>query len=85
MYWRNKAAKDAKQASIEALEARKETAEDPESMYSKAFFYRRKFDENQRYKPVMDKYWKSFAAHDPEIAARFAMYWRENSEADMYW
>lgn len=85
MFWRMASVDDAKVASLEALKARKLTALNPEGMVQKAFLYRSKRSLNPQYGDLTLEYWKKFAANDPEVAARSAMYWIENPEANMYW
>ena len=85
MYWRNKSANDPKRASKEALQARKTTAQDPEGMLQKAFLYRSKRQTTSEFQQLTDEYWRVFAANDPEISARFSMYWATDPEANMYW
>ena len=61
------------------------TAADPEKMARMAVYYRNEAKKDESMITLMLDYWKKFAAHDPEIAARSSKFWLENKEADMYW
>ena len=88
MYWRLLFLKNPEFAAKKALLARKMTSIDPERNAELAMLFRNEEHLNPfniTYKELKHKYWRKFAGHDPEVTARSAKYWIQDSEADMYW
>lgn len=85
MFWRMASVNNPNEAALNALQARKMTAQDPEGMLHKAFVYRNKRSLGPQFDFLAHDYWRKFAANDPEVTARSSMYWAANPDADMYW